>query len=71
MERGMRAFNLRHMLSDEEELTNGDSQDPYYRYKKDELFKRLKVTTFAQLVLQVASVSDLNESMMDEEPRFK
>ncbi|XP_027016048.1 centrosomal protein of 41 kDa isoform X2 [Tachysurus fulvidraco] len=42
-----------------------------YRYKKDELFKRLKVTTFAQLVLQVASVSDLNESMMDEEPRLK
>ncbi|KAK2838364.1 hypothetical protein Q7C36_013178 [Tachysurus vachellii] len=42
-----------------------------YRYKKDELFKRLKVTTFAQLVLQVASVSDLNESMADEEPRFK
>ncbi|XP_051238164.1 centrosomal protein of 41 kDa isoform X1 [Dicentrarchus labrax] len=33
-----------------------------YRYRKDEIFKRLKVTTFAQLVLQVASVSDLNES---------
>nr|XP_026654920.1 centrosomal protein of 41 kDa [Zonotrichia albicollis] len=32
-----------------------------YRYKKDELFKRLKVTTFAQLVLQVASLS--NESL--------
>ncbi|KAM8973999.1 centrosomal protein of 41 kDa isoform 1-T1 [Pelodytes ibericus] len=29
-----------------------------YRYKKDELFKRIKVTTFAQLVLQVASVSE-------------
>uniref|UniRef100_A0A8C0HIW3 Centrosomal protein of 41 kDa n=1 Tax=Chelonoidis abingdonii TaxID=106734 RepID=A0A8C0HIW3_CHEAB len=29
-----------------------------YRYKKDELFKRLKVTTFAQLVIQVASLSD-------------
>ncbi|XP_069812351.1 centrosomal protein of 41 kDa isoform X2 [Dendropsophus ebraccatus] len=33
-----------------------------YRYKKDELFKRIKVTTFAQLVLQVASVSDENET---------
>ncbi|KAI5617253.1 centrosomal protein of 41 kDa [Silurus asotus] len=42
-----------------------------YRYKKDELFKRLKVTTFAQLLLQVASVSDLNESMMDEEPTLE
>ncbi|NXS62148.1 CEP41 protein, partial [Brachypteracias leptosomus] len=29
-----------------------------YRYKKDELFKRLKVTTLAQLVIQVASLSD-------------
>ncbi|NXL87153.1 CEP41 protein, partial [Alectura lathami] len=29
-----------------------------YRYKKDELFKRLKVTTLAQLVVQVASLSD-------------
>ncbi|KAM4618172.1 centrosomal protein of 41 kDa [Polymixia lowei] len=38
-----------------------------YRYRKDELFKRLKVTTFAQLVLQVASVSDLTESLNDEE----
>ncbi|KAB5571632.1 hypothetical protein PHYPO_G00227290 [Pangasianodon hypophthalmus] len=43
-----------------------------YRYKKDELFKRLKVTTFAQLVvLQVASVSDLNESIMDEVPKLE
>nr|XP_046249654.1 centrosomal protein of 41 kDa [Scatophagus argus] len=33
-----------------------------YRYRKDEIFKRLKVTTFAQLILQVTSVSDLNES---------
>ncbi|XP_076878117.1 centrosomal protein of 41 kDa [Brachyhypopomus gauderio] len=39
-----------------------------YRYRKDELFKRLKVTTFAQLVIQVASVSELNESIMDEIP---
>ncbi|KAM3833552.1 centrosomal protein of 41 kDa [Vipera latastei] len=29
-----------------------------YRYKKDELFKRLKVTTFAQLAIQVATLSD-------------
>ncbi|XP_062490625.1 centrosomal protein of 41 kDa [Pezoporus occidentalis] len=29
-----------------------------YRYRKDELFKRLRVTTFAQLVIQVASLSD-------------
>ncbi|KAE8296716.1 Centrosomal protein of 41 kDa [Larimichthys crocea] len=33
-----------------------------YRYRKDEIFKRLKVTTFAQLILQVSSVSDLNGS---------
>ncbi|XP_037623505.1 centrosomal protein of 41 kDa isoform X1 [Sebastes umbrosus] len=38
-----------------------------YRYRKDELFKRLKVTTFAQLILQVASVSDLNEMGIDGE----
>ncbi|XP_041112208.1 centrosomal protein of 41 kDa-like isoform X2 [Polyodon spathula] len=38
-----------------------------YRYKKDELFKRLKVTTFAQLVIQVASVSDLNDGENNEE----
>lgn len=42
-----------------------------YRYKKGEIFKRLKVTTFAQLVLQVASVSDLNESIMDDVPRLE
>ncbi|XP_072242529.1 centrosomal protein of 41 kDa [Leuresthes tenuis] len=36
-----------------------------YRYRKDEIFKRLKVTTFAQLILQVASVSDLHESEID------
>ncbi|XP_068560627.1 LOW QUALITY PROTEIN: centrosomal protein of 41 kDa [Cebidichthys violaceus] len=40
-----------------------------YRYRKDEIFKRLKVTTFAQLVLQVASVSDMNESEIDGESR--
>lgn len=34
-----------------------------YRYRNNELFKRLKVTTFAQLILQVASVSDLNSSV--------
>ncbi|XP_058252143.1 centrosomal protein of 41 kDa isoform X2 [Hemibagrus wyckioides] len=68
----MRGFNLYHMLSnEEEEEKNGNSQDPDYRYKKDELFKRLKVTTFAQLVLQVALVSELNESIMDEVPRLE
>uniref|UniRef100_A0A3Q2T4D6 Centrosomal protein 41 n=1 Tax=Fundulus heteroclitus TaxID=8078 RepID=A0A3Q2T4D6_FUNHE len=38
-----------------------------YRYKKGEIFKRLKVTTFAQLVLQVASVSDSSQSEADDE----
>ncbi|KAF3855260.1 hypothetical protein F7725_023315 [Dissostichus mawsoni] len=37
-----------------------------YRYRNNEIFKRLKVTTFAQLILQVASVSDLNESEIDD-----
>uniref|UniRef100_M3XJH8 Rhodanese domain-containing protein n=1 Tax=Latimeria chalumnae TaxID=7897 RepID=M3XJH8_LATCH len=36
-----------------------------YRYRKDELFKRIKVTTFAQLVIQVASVSHQND-LVDE-----
>ncbi|XP_064400340.1 centrosomal protein of 41 kDa-like [Halichondria panicea] len=30
-----------------------------YRYRNDEIFKRLKVTTFAQLILQVAEVDDV------------
>ncbi|XP_039566040.1 centrosomal protein of 41 kDa [Passer montanus] len=38
-----------------------------YRYKKDELFKRLKVTTFAQLVLQVASLSNESLEVPNEE----
>ncbi|XP_054487175.2 centrosomal protein of 41 kDa isoform X2 [Agelaius tricolor] len=38
-----------------------------YRYKKDELFKRLKVTTFAQLVLQVASLSNEGLEVTNEE----
>ncbi|KAI1239558.1 hypothetical protein IHE44_0012684 [Lamprotornis superbus] len=38
-----------------------------YRYKKDELFKRLKVTTFAQLVLQVASLSNETLEVTNEE----
>ncbi|NXF72962.1 CEP41 protein, partial [Sclerurus mexicanus] len=38
-----------------------------YRYKKDELFKRLKVTTFAQLVLQVASLSNETLEVTSEE----
>ncbi|NXW61678.1 CEP41 protein, partial [Eurystomus gularis] len=40
-----------------------------YRYKKDELFKRLKVTTFAQLVIQVASLSDETLEGTNEEIR--
>nr|XP_003229180.1 PREDICTED: centrosomal protein of 41 kDa [Anolis carolinensis] len=40
-----------------------------YRYKKDELFKRLKVTTFAQLVIQVASLSDETSEVPPEEPQ--
>ncbi|NWX15986.1 CEP41 protein, partial [Aegotheles bennettii] len=38
-----------------------------YRYKKDELFKRLKVTTFAQLVIQVASLSDETLEVINDE----
>uniref|UniRef100_A0A8W4FA13 Centrosomal protein 41 n=1 Tax=Sus scrofa TaxID=9823 RepID=A0A8W4FA13_PIG len=38
-----------------------------YRYKKDELFKRLKVTTFAQLVIQVATLSDQTLEVTAEE----
>ncbi|NXI83621.1 CEP41 protein, partial [Rhipidura dahli] len=38
-----------------------------YRYKKDELFKRLKVTTFAQLVIQVASLSNETLEVTKEE----
>uniref|UniRef100_A0A3B3U3Q4 Centrosomal protein 41 n=1 Tax=Poecilia latipinna TaxID=48699 RepID=A0A3B3U3Q4_9TELE len=38
-----------------------------YRYRKGEIFKRLKVTTFAQLVLQVASVSDGNQNKVNDE----
>ncbi|KAJ8393410.1 hypothetical protein AAFF_G00061320 [Aldrovandia affinis] len=38
-----------------------------YRYKKGELFKRLKVTTFAQLVIQVASVAEVNDIVIDGE----
>ncbi|KAJ8269041.1 hypothetical protein COCON_G00116480 [Conger conger] len=37
-----------------------------YRYRKGELFKRLKVSTFAQLVIQVASVSDLTDMAGEE-----
>ncbi|CAL1594732.1 unnamed protein product [Knipowitschia caucasica] len=36
-----------------------------YRYRNDEIFKRLKVTTFAQMILQVASVSELDSSLSE------
>uniref|UniRef100_A0A5F9CX30 Centrosomal protein 41 n=1 Tax=Oryctolagus cuniculus TaxID=9986 RepID=A0A5F9CX30_RABIT len=39
--------------------------DTDYRYRKDELFKRLKVTTFAQLVIQVASLSDQSDQTLE------
>ncbi|XP_029471891.1 centrosomal protein of 41 kDa isoform X2 [Rhinatrema bivittatum] len=38
-----------------------------YRYKKDELFKRLKVSTFAQLVIQVAAVANETVEMTNDE----
>ncbi|XP_071961695.1 centrosomal protein of 41 kDa-like isoform X2 [Antedon mediterranea] len=37
-----------------------------YRYKKDEIFKRMKVTTFVQLVLQVHAIQDLEDSALAE-----
>ncbi|XP_038011362.1 centrosomal protein of 41 kDa isoform X2 [Motacilla alba alba] len=50
------------------ENSNGSARTgPDYRYKKDELFKRLKVTTFAQLVLQVASLSNETLEVTNEE----
>ncbi|XP_055009562.1 centrosomal protein of 41 kDa-like [Boleophthalmus pectinirostris] len=36
-----------------------------YRYSKDEIFKRFKVTTFVQLIIQVASVSKLTSSLSE------
>ncbi|KAA0724445.1 Centrosomal protein of 41 kDa [Triplophysa tibetana] len=53
----------------DDEMSN-DVQDPDYRYRKDELFKRLKVPTFAQLVIQVASVADQNDNIKDEIARL-
>uniref|UniRef100_H0Y225 Rhodanese domain-containing protein n=1 Tax=Otolemur garnettii TaxID=30611 RepID=H0Y225_OTOGA len=44
-----------------------EEPEPDYRYKKDEPFKRLKVTTFAQLVIQVASLSDQTLEVTAEE----
>ncbi|XP_075996110.1 centrosomal protein of 41 kDa [Genypterus blacodes] len=39
----------------------------HHKYRKDELFKRLKETTFVNLVLQVASIAGLEESEHNEE----
>ncbi|XP_045165304.2 centrosomal protein of 41 kDa-like isoform X2 [Mercenaria mercenaria] len=36
-----------------------------YRYRQDEIFKRMKVTTFVQLVVQVASYDESNGSLYD------
>lgn len=42
----------------------------HYRYKKDEVFKRMKVTIFAELVSQVAQVWNMEVDRMDlETPR--
>nr|XP_033814201.1 centrosomal protein of 41 kDa isoform X2 [Geotrypetes seraphini] len=38
-----------------------------YRYRKDELFKRLKVSTFAQLVIQVANLTNETVDAMNDE----
>lgn len=38
-----------------------------YRFRKDEIFKRMKVSTFAQLVLQVAEVVNLEMEKLDME----
>uniref|UniRef100_A0A3P8SX66 Centrosomal protein 41 n=1 Tax=Amphiprion percula TaxID=161767 RepID=A0A3P8SX66_AMPPE len=43
-------------------LEKQEEDKKYCRYRKDDIFKRLKVTTFAQLILQVASVSELSEN---------
>lgn len=77
MEFDILGVNLNDVSLNEDEVRNGNTQDPGkmhqncfcaaalhhlkcmfiiyiffpdYRYRKDELFKRLKVTTFAQLV---------------------
>lgn len=39
-----------------------------YRYRKDEIFKRIKVTTFAQLVLQVSAATS-EEDLMSDTPQ--
>ncbi|KAH9503745.1 Centrosomal protein of 41 kDa [Bulinus truncatus] len=33
-----------------------------YNFKKDEIFKRMKVSTFVQLIIQIADLDDLNEN---------
>ncbi|XP_077972383.1 centrosomal protein of 41 kDa-like isoform X2 [Styela clava] len=42
-----------------------EKQSADYRYRKNELFKRMKVTTFAQLVLQVANIAMADEDEYD------
>jgi len=39
-----------------------------YRIQRGELFKRIRLSTFAQLVLQVDSVNNMNESVPNEQP---
>ncbi|XP_066284614.1 centrosomal protein of 41 kDa-like isoform X1 [Branchiostoma lanceolatum] len=40
--------------------------DPHYKYRRDEIFKRMKPTTFAQLILQVANISNMEEEAEDD-----
>ncbi|XP_078596362.1 centrosomal protein of 41 kDa B-like isoform X1 [Branchiostoma floridae x Branchiostoma japonicum] len=40
--------------------------DPHYKYRRDEIFKRMKPTTFAQLILQVASISNMEEEAEED-----
>ena len=39
-----------------------------YRIQRGELFKRIRLSTFAQLVLQVDSVNNMNESVPNDQP---
>ncbi|KAI8504057.1 Centrosomal protein of 41 kDa [Branchiostoma belcheri] len=37
-----------------------------YKYRRDEIFKRMKPTTFAQLILQVAAISNMEEEAEED-----
>ncbi|XP_078678526.1 centrosomal protein of 41 kDa-like isoform X1 [Branchiostoma floridae x Branchiostoma belcheri] len=40
--------------------------EPHYKYRRDEIFKRMKPTTFAQLILQVAAISNMEEEAEED-----